>query len=109
MPLFDEEALSLTNQSAAGPGTIVDQGLIGSSHTMVVTSGAGVTAGSVQFKGSLDSVNWFNLGAAVSTNAANTTFPPVVISGQPVRYLRADIATVITGGTVSAMCASAGA
>jgi hypothetical protein len=76
---------------------------------MVVTSGAGVSAGSVQLKGSLDGVNWFNLGTAVTTNAANTTFAPVVIANQPVRFLRADIATVITGGTVSATVASSGA
>jgi hypothetical protein len=70
---------------------------------MVVTSSAGVSAGAVQLQGSLDGVNYFNMGNPLTTNAANTTFPPVVVSNQPCRFLRAAVVTLITGGTVSAM------
>jgi hypothetical protein len=94
---------SLSAVSAAGSGAVLDAGDCMSDHTMVVTSSAGVTAGAVQLQGSLDGVNWFNLGSAVSTTTASTTFAPVVISNQPVRFLRANITTAITGGTVTAV------
>jgi hypothetical protein len=43
------------------------------------------------------------MGNPVSTTTANTTFAPIVVSDQPVRYLRANITTLITGGTVTAV------
>jgi hypothetical protein len=100
-------AVSLTAQSALNTvGAVMDNGGCFSNHTMVVTSSAGVSAGAVQLAGSLDGTNWFNLGSAVSTSTASTTFAPVVISNQPVRYLRTQITTAITGGTVTAVVAS---
>ena len=99
--------MSLNAQSAVGNGLALNGGVCRNYHTMVVTSSAGVSAGSVQLQGSLDGVNWFDLGTAVSTDAASETFAPVVVSTpQPVQYLRAVIATVITGGTVTALVAS---
>jgi hypothetical protein len=98
--------LSLTAASAVGAGAVVDNGGCFSQHTLVVTTSAGVTAGAVQLQGSLDTVNWFNLGSPVSTATAATTFPAVVVSDQPVRFLRGNVTTAITGGTVSAVVAS---
>jgi len=69
---------------------------------MVVNSSAGVSAGSVQAQTSLDGVNWANAGTAVSTTTASTVFPPVVLTGTAFRYIRATVATAITGGTISA-------
>jgi hypothetical protein len=94
---------SLGAASAVGPGTVLDAGGCLSNHAMVVTSSAGVTAGAVQLQGSLDGSTWFNMGNPVSTTTANTTFTPIVVSDQPVRYLRANITTLITGGTVTAV------
>jgi hypothetical protein len=68
----------------------------------VVTSGAGVSAGSVQLQGSLDGTNWYNLGSAVSTTTASTVFTPVIVTATAARFVRANVATAITGGTVSA-------
>lgn len=94
---------SLTNQSALNTnGTAINGGTVRGTAYMVVTSGAGVSAGAVQLQGSLDGVNWFNLGSAVTTNAASTTFAPVIVSGTAVQYVRATITTGITGGTISA-------
>jgi len=70
---------------------------------MVVTSGPGVSAGTVQLQGSLDALNWYNLGTAVSTTTASTVFPPVVIQNQATRFLRANVTVAITGGVISAM------
>lgn len=97
---------SLSAVSAVGPGVVLNGGACRSSHTIVVASSPGVSAGAVQLQGSLDGINWFNLGAAINTNTASTTFAPVVVSNQPVQYLRAYITSVITGGTVTALIAS---
>jgi len=85
-------AVSLTAVSATGGGTALDGLVIRTTAVMVVVSSAGVSAGSVQMQGSLDNVSWFSLGSAVSTTTANTVF----------RLLRANVATAITGGTISA-------
>lgn len=60
----------------------------------------------VQLQGSLDGVNWYNLGSAVPTVAAST-ITAVFVSNSPAQYLRASITTAITGGTVDALVASA--
>jgi hypothetical protein len=93
--------VSLTAVSATGGGTALDGLVIRTTGVMVVTSSAGVSAGSVQMQGSLDNVNWFNLGTAVSTTTASTVFPPATATGA-FRYVRANVATAITGGTISA-------
>jgi hypothetical protein len=104
-----DRVLSLNAQSALNTlGAVLDGGVCRSSHIIVVTSSAGVASGAVQLQGSLDNVNWYNLGAAVNTNAASSTFAPVAVAGTPTRYLRATITTVITGGTISASISSSG-
>jgi len=95
-------AVSLTAVSATGGGTALDGLVIRTTAVMVVVSSAGVSAGSVQMQGSLDNVSWFSLGSAVSTTTANTVFTPVVVTGTAFRLLRANVATAITGGTISA-------
>jgi hypothetical protein len=74
---------------------------------MVVTTSAGVSAGSVQAQGSLDGTNWYSVGSAVTTSAASTT-TTVVVTNTPARFIQAVIATTITGGTVSASVALSG-
>jgi hypothetical protein len=92
---------SFTAKSATGPGSVLDGLAVRANAVMVVTTSAGVSAGSVQLQGSLDNSNWFNLGSAVSTTAASTT-TQVVVTGAYARYVRANVATAITGGTVAA-------
>jgi hypothetical protein len=94
-------AISLNAISAVGPGTALDGIVCRNAAIMVVTSSAGVSAGSVQLQGSLDGTNWYSLGSAVTTSTASTTFAPVVVTGAFTRYVRANIATAITGGTVT--------
>lgn len=95
---------TLSAQSALNThGTAQDGGTLHSIAIMQVSSGAGVSAGSVQMEGSIDGTNWFSLGSAVNTNAASTVFAPVIVTGTAVRYVRASIATGITGGTITAV------
>jgi hypothetical protein len=68
---------------------------------ITVTTSAGVTAGSVTLQGSLDGVNYVNIGTAISTTTASTTSTSVA-SNVFMRYVRAAVITAITGGTVSA-------
>jgi hypothetical protein len=93
--------VSLTNVSATGAGTALDGLSVRQNATIAVTTSAGVSAGSVQLQGSLDGVNFFDLGSPVSTTAASTT-TQVVVSNAYARYVRANVGTSITGGTISA-------
>lgn len=92
---------------SANPGTVpfLDNGECLANHSIQVTAGVGVTAGSVQLQGSLDGVSWFNLGTAVATTAPGTSGANA--AGFPARYVRANIATPITGGTVTVSVGSA--
>lgn len=85
--------------SNTGPGAIVDLGNVRQVTGMVVTTSAGVSAGSVQLTGSVDGVNFYNIGAAISTTAASTTTGQSAIG--LARYLQAVIASAIVGGTVA--------
>jgi len=62
---------SLSAVSATGPGTALDGLAVRATAVMVVSSSAGVSAGSVQLQGSLDGTNYYNLGSAVSTSSAS--------------------------------------
>jgi len=100
---------SLTNVSATGPGAVLDNTGVRNNHAMVVVSGAGVSGGVVTLQGSQDNVNWFVFTPTVliTVNAANNVFPIATATLTPVRYLRANITTIISGGTISAWVASA--
>jgi hypothetical protein len=93
-------AVSLTAQSTVQAGASLDGLAVRANAVMAVTTSAGVSAGSVQMMGSLDNVNWFNVGSAVSTTTASTT-TAVTAASCFVRFVRANIATAITGGTVT--------
>jgi hypothetical protein len=92
--------VSLTAVSATGPGLALDAVVCRGNAVMTVTTSAGVSAGSVQCQGSLDNVNWVNVGTAVTTSTASTT-TAVIATSQFYRYYRANVATAITGGTVT--------
>jgi hypothetical protein len=98
---------SLSAVSATGAGAALDGLVIRTTGVLVVNSGAGVSAGSVQAQTSVDGSNWVNAGSAVSTTTANTTFTPVVVTGA-FRYIRANVATGITGGQISAVVGVSG-
>ena len=97
---------SLTAVSATGPGTALDNNGTRSNHVMAITSSAGVTAGAVTLQGSMDNVNWFNLASATTVPAAGATTLGGNTTLTPVRYLRANITTTVTGGTVTVYVAS---
>lgn len=98
---------SLSAVSATGGGTPLDGVVARPTQMMVVSTSAGVSSGSVQLQGSLDKVNWYSLGSAVSTTSASTT-STVLVTNSLARYVRADIATIISGGTVTAWVAVSG-
>jgi hypothetical protein len=99
---------SLSAVSSTGGGTALDGLAVRAVAVMVVSSSAGVSAGSVQLQGSLDGTNWYSLGSAVSTSSASTVFTPVVVSSAYSRYVRANVATGITGGTITALVGLSG-
>jgi hypothetical protein len=66
--------------------------------TLVITAGAGVSAGAVALEVSQDNTNWFR-GTPVTKSAPGVT--SATITGAW-RYARGNVTTTITGGTVSA-------
>ena len=97
---------SLNAQSAVQTGAVLDNVWFQSNHSIVVTTGAGVSAGVVALRGSHDGVNWTTTPLASITTAAASTVYAGNSASFPFRYLRADITTVISGGTVTATIAS---
>lgn len=97
--------LSLPAGSTAGSGAALDNGGCCANHTLVTVSTAGITAGAVQLQGSLDNVNWCNLGAAIALAASSVQ--TVSVAGMPFQFVRANVSTGVTGGSVQASVASA--
>jgi hypothetical protein len=98
---------SLLAQSAVGDGLVMVGGAVRLNHAMWIVPTAGVTAGAVQFQGSLDNVNFVNLGEPVTvTGPFSGLTQPSPILGQPLQYLRAAVTTAIVGGSVTVLVAS---
>jgi hypothetical protein len=64
------------------------------------TATTGGIAGAVEAFGSLDGVNFFSLGSPLTITATGTQY--AVISNAFVQYVRAQVTTTVTGGTISA-------
>lgn len=96
---------SLNAATATGPGTVVDLGVVRSSHTMQTTVTGAPASVSVNLEGSLAAAGpW-----AVLANSTSTTGDVQTATGKAVRYVRANLVT-LTGGTsptVTALIASA--
>lgn len=97
---------SLSGVSATGAGVVLDNGASKAFHGIIVTTGAGVSAGTVVLQGSHDGVNWFTTGASVSTTSASAVLSAAAVNF-PYQYVRANVTVAITGGTISATVASA--
>jgi hypothetical protein len=93
--------VSFTAKSALGAGAVLDGLSVRSAAVLVVTTSASTSAGSIQLQGSLDSINWFSLGSPVTTSAGSTT-TQVIVSSAYARYVRANVATAVVGGTAAA-------
>ncbi len=91
--------------SATGAGTALDGAVPHSTHTLVVLTSAGVASGVVTLQLSLDNTNWFSFATTITTNAATTVFSQTATGA--FRYVRANITTIIGGGTITAWVASA--
>lgn len=97
-------ALNAVSASANSPS--LDCGECHMNVTMVAILAFSVapTAMSTQLQGSLDNVNWYNIGAPITSLAAGNTI--VSNSGIVFRYVRAT--TTITGGTSVSLTAQIG-
>jgi hypothetical protein len=97
----------LSGVSTTGAGNLVlDNGCSKACHSLIVTTGASVTAGTVKLELSHDNTNWFTTSVSLSTTAQNTVYAGQV-ADTPAQYVRANITSGITGGTVTASVASA--
>lgn len=102
-PNAPSTANTLTAVSATTTGTVYDLGYLTRDYTFVITSSATLTAGVIRLFGSIDNTSFVQIGSDIT---CSTDFPSATskaYSGATnYRYLRADITTTITGGTVTA-------
>lgn len=108
MALFSSstDVQSITSQGGTFTGAVLDNGSSKAFHTIIVTTGVGVSAGTVVLEISHDNVNWFTTAASVSTASASAVLSATVVNAAA-QYVRARISVAITGGTISATVASA--
>ena len=97
--------LSLPAGTTTGAGTVLDNGGCAANHTAFTVTSSGVSAGAVQLQGSLDNVNWANLGSALTLTASSAQ--SVSVSGAPFQFIRANVSTNVVGGTTQVYVASA--
>jgi len=91
---------SLSAATATGPGTLVDLGVVRSSHTMQTAVTGGPSAVTVLLEGSLAAAGpWVTLATSTATAGDVQT-----VAGKAVRFVRANL-TVLTGGTAPAVTA----
>lgn len=97
--------VSLNAVTATGAGTVVDLGVGRSNITMTTLTTGAPTAVTVNLEGSLDNVNWYIL-----VSSASTTGDLQASTGKPVRFIRANLATLTAGTapTVTARLIAAG-
>jgi hypothetical protein len=102
--------ITLNAASAQGAGTPIDFGNANQSVTFQVVGSSGITAGAVQFMGSVDGVTYTSLGTPSSGGGGTAANPLTVAAstsylmsynGIAVRWLRCDVSTAFTGGTVT--------
>jgi hypothetical protein len=93
--------VSLSAVSAVGPGSALDGAVARANAVITVTTSAGVSAGAVGLFGSLDGVNYVQLGSPISTTAASTTYTAVA-TNVFMRWVRAAVTATVVGGTISA-------
>src|SRR5271167_4559431 len=94
-PVHSLSAATATTATAA----VLDAATIRQNAVLVVTSGAGVSAGDCSLQASLDGVNFFTVGSPLAVSAANTTYSQTSTSAFG-RFFRAVVSTNITGGHV---------
>jgi hypothetical protein len=93
--------VSLAAASAVGAGAVLVGGACRANHVLVVSGSS--TAGAVELEGSLDQTTWYSLGSVnVASDAA-----PLFVANSPAQFLRANVTTAITGGSITATVGSA--
>lgn len=94
---------TLSAASGLTTGTVYDLGSLSRDYTFVITSSATLTAGVIRLFGSIDNAAFVQIGTDISATADFPSATSKAYSGATdYRYLRADITTAITGGTVTA-------
>lgn len=91
---------TFTAASGAANGTTVNFGSSLSNITMVITAGAGVSAGVVALEVTQDGTNWYRHTTTVTLTAPGVS--QITMTGFAFRQARGVITTAITGGTIGA-------
>lgn len=81
---------------AVANGTAIPLGRPFNNVSLVVQTTGTITGGVIVIQGSVDGVNWFNMGAGITLTAAGT-FQFTSVSA-PIPFIRAAITTAVTGG-----------
>lgn len=98
-----------TNTGAAGTGGMIDCVVPNSFQSIVVVANGTASAGAVQLQGSMDNVNWFNIGTALTVPTSGTGATAAQIGNIPCRFVRGIVSTNVTGTNVDVWIAASGA
>jgi hypothetical protein len=91
---------TLSAASATGAGSVADFGSAKANVSLVVIASAGTTAGAVALEVSQDNTNWYRHITSIDTTAPGVF--QTSTNNLAFRYARANITTLIVGGTVTA-------
>lgn len=89
---------SVTNQTGTITGKSCDLEVPRTYPIAVITTGSGVSGGTITLEGSLDGVSWYTIATSTALSASSTT---VITDQTPARYVRAVSGTAISGGNVT--------
>lgn len=102
VPAAPATTTSLNAATAVSSGTVYDLSYLSRDYTFVGTSSATLTAGVVRLFGSIDNTNFVQIGTDITLS---TDFPSATskayTGSTDYRYFRADITTLVTGGTIT--------
>lgn len=98
-----EASPSHTVATATGAGSTVDLDRVYANPVGQIATNGAVTGGVIVLEGSLDSATWYTIATSAALGAADV----VLTAAIPARFLRTNITTTVTGGTVSSKVGAA--
>lgn len=92
-----DASISHNLATAVAPGLTVDLGVVFTHPVAQIATNGAVASGVIVLEGSLDGQTWYVIATSAALTAADVVLTAVI----PARYLRTNITTIITGGTVT--------
>lgn len=96
-----EASISHNAATAVAPGLTVDMGVVFSQPVAQIATNGAVAGGVIVLEGSLDGQTWYVIATSAALNTSDIVLTAPTGEVIPARYLRTNITTIVTGGTVT--------